>query len=106
MKLRAKSDHLKAINQQNEQRLDQQRYEEVVSSQKKNERLEQVKNKRLKGIKQEYEEQTNNYEDYKYKKEVQKHRIDQQKALNKCQTEKLHEQLQDKVDREQAILDY
>ena len=40
-----------------------------------------------------------------YKKEVQNERVEMQKALNKCQTEKLKEALQDKIDREKEILE-
>ena len=51
------------------------------------------------------EAQTNDYENYKYKKEVQKEKIEMQKALNKCQTEKLHGALLEKVEREKMILE-
>lgn len=90
---------------ENQNRLEMQRTEEQLTVEKNREALEQKKNKRIKAIQNELEAQTNDYENYKYKKEVQKEKIEMQKALNKCQTEKLHGALAEKVEREKMILE-
>ena len=105
IKLRMQSHQLRAKNMENQNRLEQQRNEEQLANQKNREQLEQKKNKRMKAIQQEYEAQTNDFENYRYKKEVQKEKIEMQKALNKCQTEKLHGALMEKVEREKMILE-
>ena len=97
--------HLRAKNMENQNRLEMQRTEEQLTVEKNREALEQKKNKRIKAIQNELEAQTNDYENYKYKKEVQKEKIEMQKALNKCQTEKLHGALAEKVEREKMILE-
>ena len=106
VKLRQQSEQLKRKNEDEQFRANAMRQMQDERIEERRKQLEKLDNQRISRIKNEYEEQYENYEWYKYKKDCKYDRIKKQKELNQCEAEKKHEELKLKIEREEANLEY
>ena len=99
MRLRTSLD-IKASRTENWKQFEQEQLEE------RRRRLDAIKKERVKRIKHELDEQTDNYFDYKWRQESKQAQFQKRKEYRQMQDEEKHKALEEKVSLQEANLDY